>query len=357
MAKQKLAVIGVGALGRHHARILSEMSDVQLVAVVDTRADQGQDVAQRCGARWLADYTELLQPGVVDAVSIVVPTVAHLRVAGDFLRAGIPVLVEKPLAATAPQARELAELARRHGTLLQVGHIERFNPAFQAARGQIDKPRYVRAERTSTFTFRSTDIGAVHDLMIHDIDLVLSLVNSPLASVEAFGMTVMGGHEDAVQARLRFQNGCIADLTASRIHPVATRALHTWSASGCVTCDLHQRQVTCFRPSEKLRSGPSPLDLVRQPGADLEALKKGVFGDFIQVETVDVPTTGPDALTSELREFVDCLQTGKAPQVGGPEGLAAMEVADAILESVAWHREHAGDAPVLRPHPAMRDAA
>jgi len=337
MAKLKLAVIGVGALGRHHARILSEMPDVELVAVVDTREEQGREIAERCGARWLPEDEPLLQPGMIDAVSIVVPTVAHEQVAARYLTAGIPVLIEKPLAASVTQAQQLADLAARTGTLLQVGHIERFNPAFQAARTRIAAPRYIRAERTSTFTFRSTDIGVVHDLMIHDIDLVLSLVESPLVGVQAFGVTVMGGHEDAMQARLRFANGCLADLTASRIHPVATRALQAWSAAGCVTCDLHQREVRSYRPSPRLQT-VSPLDLARQPGVDLEALKKSVFGELIEVEAVPVENGGPDALTSELREFVSCVRTGSIPQVDGAQGLAAMQVADAILQSAAEHQ-------------------
>ena len=274
MPRLRLAVVGVGALGRHHARILSELPDVELVAVADSRSEQGEEIAAKCRTRWVADYRELLSRDVIDAVSVVVPTVAHRAVAGAFLEAGIPVLVEKPLAANVTHARELVRLASRQGTLLQVGHIERFNPAFQAAAPLIVEPKYSRAERTSGYTFRSTDIGVVHDLMIHDIDLVLSLVRSLLRSVEAFGTTVMGGHEDVAQARLRFENGCVADLTASRISPTAVRSLQAWSASGCVTCDMHTREVKRFAPSDALKFGPAPLDLARQPGADIEQLKK-----------------------------------------------------------------------------------
>ncbi len=338
MPRLRMAVIGVGALGRHHARILSEMPDVELVAVVDSRAEQGNDIAAKCGAKWLPDYRALLASDMIDAVSVVVPTIAHWQVAGDFLRAGMPVLVEKPLAANVAQAQELVELASRHGALLQVGHIERFNPAFQVASERITHPKYIRAERASTYTFRSTDIGVVHDLMIHDIDLVLSLVRSPLRSVEAFGMTVMGGHEDAVQARLRFDSGCIADLTASRINPVAIRSLQAWSAAGCVTCDMHTREVRQYAPSDRLLFGPAPLDLARQPGADMEQLKKDVFGQFIEVDAIPVDASGPDALTRELLEFVDCAKTGRTPHVNGQDGLAAMLVADAVLQSVAQHQ-------------------
>jgi predicted dehydrogenase len=351
-----MAVIGVGALGRHHARILSEFPEVELVAVVDSRARQGQEVAANCKTQWLSEPSTLLSSKSVDAVSVVVPTLAHLQVAGEFLREGIPVLVEKPLAANVDQARELVTLGRRHGALLQVGHIERFNPAFQAARTRIDHPKYIRTERMSTYTFRSTDIGAVHDLMIHDIDLVLSLVQSSVRSVEAFGITVMGEHEDAVQARLRFANGCIADMTASRISPTVSRMLHAWSATGCVACNMHTREVMVYGLSDSLRSAPSPLEMSRQPGANLEQMKKDVFGKFVSVDHLEVNTTGPDALTCELLDFVQCLRTGRTPHVDGEQGLAAMVVADQIIQCIAAHQwdGHAGGAVGINPLVADR---
>lgn len=350
MTRLRLAVVGVGALGRHHARILSEHPNVELVAVADSRAEQGQDIAAKCHTRWVADYRELLSRDVIDAVSVVVPTVAHRQVAGEFLEAGIPVLVEKPLAANVLQARELVELATTRNVLLQVGHIERFNPAFQAAQPLIIKPKYIRAERTSGYTFRSTDIGVVHDLMIHDIDLVLSLVSSPLHNVEAFGTTVIGGHEDVAQARLRFENGCIADLTASRISPTVARSLQAWSADGCVTCDMHTREVKCYAPSDALRFGPAPLDLARQPGADIEQLKKDIFGHFVAVETLPVDASGPDALTRELAEFVDCVLHQRVPHVDGEQGLQAMHVAEEVLNSIARHHWNGRARSALRAH-------
>lgn len=334
MSRLRMAVVGVGALGRHHARILSECERVELVAVAEPHEARGREVAERCRTRWVADYHELLDQ--LDAVSIVVPTVAHLAVAGEFLKRGVPVLVEKPLAANLAEAERLVELAKLSQTTLQVGHIERFNPATIVAWKHCGEPKYIRAERVSPYTFRSTDIGVVHDLMIHDIDLVLSLVPSPVRRVEAFGMGLMGGHEDAVQARLCFQNGCIADLTASRICPAASRKMQVWSASGCVTVDLHQREVVRYAPSATLLHGPSPLERSRQPGADIEQLKSQVFGNFIQVEQCAVPMG--DALTAELNSFLDCVEQGRTPQVDGRVALQAMTVADQILGSVACHR-------------------
>jgi len=334
MSSLRVGVVGVGALGRHHARILSEMPGVQLVAVADAHAERGREVATKHSARWVADYRQMLPD--VDAVSVVVPTVAHLSVAADFLRAGIPVMIEKPLAHNVEAARTIVELAERHGTLLQVGHIERFNPAWQTALSWCTSPKYIRMERTSGFTFRSTDIGVVLDLMIHDLDLVLSLNRCPLRHVEAFGVSVMGSHEDAAQARLVFANGCIADLTASRISPSVQRSAQVWTPSGCVSIDLQQRKVQRFAPSVALMFGESPVEQASRADANLDQLKADVFGKLIEVQ--DLPVVPEDALTAELRSFLTCVKTGQAPLVDGVQALAAMEAADRVLEAIALHQ-------------------
>lgn len=348
MTDLRAGVVGVGALGRHHARILSEMAGVNLVAVADSHPQRGQDVATKCGTNWVADYRELF--GQVDAVSVVVPTVAHLAVASEFLQRGIPVLIEKPLAPNVREAESLVELAAEHGTLIQVGHVERFNPAWQAGAPFAQNPKYIRAERTSPYSFRSTDIGVVFDLMIHEIDLMLSLVDAPVRSLEAFGIGVMGGgHEDAAQARITFENGCIADLTSSRISPTVARSWQAWSAEGCVSIDLHRREVSRFVPSEALRSGVSPFDLAKQPGADIEQLKKEVFGNFVKIEAV--PVSEGDALTAELTEFVHCVKTGRQPQVNGVQAAKAVSLAEDVLAKVMSHAwdGHAGGA--VGPYP------
>jgi predicted dehydrogenase len=334
MNRLRVGVVGVGALGRHHARIVSDMADVELVAVADSHAERGQDVAERCRTQWVADYRQLLT--AVDAVSVVVPTVAHLAVASEFLNHGIPVLVEKPLADSVSAGRELVELARRNQTILQVGHIERFNPAWQAALPLIDAPKYIRAERFAPFTFRSTDIGVVLDLMIHDLDLVLSLVRSPLRAVEAFGIAVMGPHEDLVQARLSFQNGCIADLAASRVNQAACRSIQAWSRSGCVVVDLNLRSVNRYAPTTALLQGPSPLSQAHVPGADVEALKRDVFGRWLEAAGQTVPAQ--DALTAELTSFLDCVRNQSRPLVDGETALAALVAADRVLGQVACHQ-------------------
>lgn len=334
MSRVRVAVVGVGALGRHHARILSQMPHVQLVGVADSHADRGRDVAEKCRTRWVADYRDLLDR--VDAVSIVVPTCAHLSVAGEFLRRGVPVLVEKPLAGNLEDGSQLAQLARQMGVILQVGHVERFNPAMKVAATEVHEPKYIRCERLSPYAFRSTDIGVVHDLMIHDIDLVHWLAgSSDVVRVEAMGVSVMGETEDVAQARLRFANGCIADLTANRCHPTPTRTLTAMGKSGSVTVDMHARTVTTLRPTDALSNGPSPLELSRRPGANIEQLKQDVFTKYLRPQSLTVGEG--DALTDELHEFVTCVQRGTSPMVGTDQGLAAMKTAHLVLEAIAEH--------------------
>lgn len=327
MKSLKVAVVGVGALGRHHARILASIPGVELVAVADPNAKQGQQVAEAAGTKWVADHRVLIDE--VDAVTIAVPTCFHLRIATDFLENGIPTLVEKPLAADLGEAVQLVKLADQTGAILQVGHVERFNPAFQTVAQMCDQPKYIRAERLSPFTFRSTDIGVVHDLMIHDLDLILSLVGSPVIRIDGFGMTLMGEHEDAVQARLTFENGCVADLSASRIHPTARRVSTIWTSERCIHVDYATREVTSYSPSDRLRNGPTPVKLARQQGADLDQLRQDVFGSFIDVQKVEASTQ--DALTAELNEFIDCVRHNSSPTVTGSVALEALTVAERIV--------------------------
>ena len=330
MSNLNLMVVGVGALGRHHARILSGLENVTLAAVADPREEIGQSIARQFETRWVADFRDAIDD--VDAASIVVPTSLHVPVAREFLTRGIPVLVEKPLAGTDDDARLLTQLAIDHDCVLQVGHVERFNPAYIAAKERIGQPRLIRTERFSPFPFRSMDIGVVHDLLIHDIDLVLDLVKSEVVDVQAFGVSAMSHFEDVVNARLTFANGCIADLTANRINPTACRRMQMWSNSGRVDVDLQSRVVEHFSPSNELRSDASPVELACQPGADIEQLKSEVFGRFIELQTPDI--SADDALTAELSEFTDCVRTGSRPSCSGFEALDALEVAEQIREKM-----------------------
>ncbi len=329
----KVAVVGVGALGRHHARILSQLPEAELVAVADGNEQQGRAVAESCGCEWTNDYRTLLNR--IDAVSIVVPTTLHRPIAGAFLEAGIPVLVEKPLTANVADGAALVELAEKKGLPLQVGHIERFNPAFEAASVRVRNPKYICCERVSPYAFRSMDIGAVHDLMIHDIELTLALVGEMPISVEAFGVTLVGGQEDCVQARLKFPGGCVADLTANRVAPGFTRSLTCWSEVGCVSADLNARSVSSFSPGAASLQGELPFELVQQRKADPATLKPEIFTRFIHHEQFNC--SDADALTAELKSFLMCVRTGQTPRVSGQQGLAALQVAEQILASVSAH--------------------
>lgn len=329
----KMAVIGVGALGRHHARILASMPGVELVAVADANAEQARKIAEQHGCEWTTEYRTLLER--VEAVSVAAPTFAHREVGTACLAAGLPALIEKPLASNLADARALVELAERKRLPLAVGHVERFNPAYQTLKGLAGRPRYIRTERVSPFAFRSTDIGAVHDLMIHDLDLVLDLTGSRVTRVEAFGVSILGRQEDAANARLTFENGAVADLVVNRVNPFAKRTVQVWGESGCVTADLTSRKVTRFAPSARLMSGDSPLDRAAR-GANVDQLKAELFGADLEVEEPAV--SDADALTAELSNFVDCCRTGRQPVVNGAEALAAIAAAERVLSSISRHQ-------------------
>jgi predicted dehydrogenase len=331
----KLAVIGVGALGRHHARLLGEMADVELVAVADPNEAQGRQVAEACRTAWVADYRELLAARKVDAVSIVVPTALHRRVAEEFLTRDIPVLVEKPIAPKVADGAALAALAEERGTVLQVGHIERFNPAFRALQMHAGSPRYLRAERFSPYSFRSTDISVVHDMMIHDIDLALCLTQSRVVGVEAFGICVCGGFADVVQARLRFANGCVADLAACRVAPGVQRTLQAWSEHGCWTADLQEQTLSGFAAGPDLAQGEFPQALATQPGVDVAALKAQFAERFVTQERPAVLKS--NALQDELRSFLHAVRTQTSPPVDGHAGVAALQVAEQVMSAVDRH--------------------
>ena len=235
--------------------------------MADARADQAQAVAAKCGTVALADYRPLLE--LVDAVTIAVPTCLHREVAGAFLEKGIATLVEKPMASSLAESEQLVALARASRAVLQVGHIERFNPALQRSRSLAVRPKFVNAERLSTYTFRSTDIGVVFDLMIHDLDLLLSLIAAPVRSVSAVGVSLFGEHEDVANARIEFEDGSVANVTASRASYTPSRKMRIWGAEGYASLDFAAKEATVIRPSEQLKRGRLDLEGVdlSQPAA------------------------------------------------------------------------------------------
>jgi predicted dehydrogenase len=333
MSLIRVGVVGVGHLGRHHARVLAGTEGVELVAVADSRIDQARAVAGPLGALATDDYLTLLDK--VDAVSVAVPTSLHHAVAGAFLAQGIHAMVEKPLAADLAEAEALVELAEKKGLVLQVGHIERFNPALQTLAGAAIRPKYVQAERLGLYTFRSTDIGVVHDLMIHDLDLLLSIVDSPVAAVSALGLSVFSGREDVANARIWFEDGTVADLSASRASMHAVRKMRLWGAEGYVALDFKTKQGMVVRPSDELRRGH--LDVEGVDLADPEAVKRHLFGKVLRVDQVQAE--GREPLALELEEFIEAVRSGRAPTVTGAEAIRALRVADRIvreIESHAW---------------------
>jgi predicted dehydrogenase len=271
---------------------------------------------------------------LVDATVLAVPTTHHYVLAAEFLRRGIPLLVEKPLASSLEQAEELVAIARQQRLVLQVGHIERFNPAFEALQRYCFQPKFVECERLGPFTGRSTDIGVVLDLMIHDLDLLLSLIQAPVRSVEALGVAIFGGQEDIANARLLFANGCVANLTASRASPISKRTMRLWSPEGYVSLDFAKRRLTLIQPSEELRR--HGLDPSKLNPAARALLKDELFGRHFQVLGQDC-NTGGDQLTGELRHFVHCVQRGNRPRVNGEDGRDALHLATQILQSIRGH--------------------
>jgi predicted dehydrogenase len=332
MSRLRMAVIGVGHLGQHHARILAEMQDVELVGVVDANPEQAHIVAERLKTNPFNSHEELI--GKVDAVSVVTPTLHHHAVASDFLSAKIPALVEKPVCRTLAEANDLIDLAKKNGVPFQVGHIERFNPAFEELVKRPIRPKFIEAERHGPFTGRSVDIGAVLDLMIHDLDLLLSLVGGPVKTVSAVGAAVFGGHEDMVNARLEFENGCIAHVTASRITRHPKRRLRVWAPEGYAGIDFVTRKLTLVQQSEEVRKFGVRVEEL--DAASRARLKDEIFGRYLQVLNLDGDRKH-DQLTAELKHFVDCVRTGRRPRVSGEDGRNALELAERVLTALEGH--------------------
>lgn len=358
MNEVRIAVIGVGHLGRIHARLLKEVEGAKLVAVVDPSEANRKQAAGETGAQPCADFRGVMDR--IDAAVVATPTRFHHDVASELLRAGIHTLIEKPLAPTAEQAAELVRLADRHSAILQVGHVERFNPAWEPALPYLGEPKFISACRTSGFSFRSTDIGAVLDLMIHDIDLALWLTRSRVVSVEALGIALFGREEDIAHARLVFEDGCVAVLSACRASYAMQRTIQLWSRRSFASVDLGQRTSEIIRPSEAVLR--RELNLAEVPGDQVAAMKDRLLQEHLPRTTFTADAGNP--LREELQEFVMSVKTGIAPRVTGEQGLAAVDVAERILASIAehsWNGHPAGltgamamPTPALLPGPHWR---
>jgi predicted dehydrogenase len=309
MQKVRTAVVGVGYLGRFHAQKYASLPAVELVAVVDANAGNREQVAAETGCRAVADYRDIL--GEIDAVSIATPTPLHYPIAKHCLERGIHVLVEKPITTTLEEARSLVDTAARVGRVLQVGHLERFNAAILALAGTLGRPRFVESHRLAPFKERGTDVNVVLDLMIHDIDLIQSLVAAPIASIDAVGASVFSAGLDIANARIRYANGCVANTTASRVSMKMERKLRVFQDDAYISIDLQQKVLT----------------IVRKPPAGADVPKGQVL---IEERTYDQG----DALKLEIEAFLRSIREGTPPVVTGEDGLRALETATKITQMV-----------------------
>ncbi|ROR34666.1 Gfo/Idh/MocA family protein [Inmirania thermothiophila] len=305
----RVGVVGVGYLGSIHARIYARMPQVRLVGVADLDPARARAVAAECGCEAFADGSELL--GRVDAVSVVVPTVAHLEVARPFLERGVHMLLEKPIAATLAEAEAVIEAAERGGAILQIGHLERYNAGVMALAERIARPRFIEVHRIGEFVGRATDVDVVTDLMIHDIDIILSLVGEEIASVSAVGSPVITGHVDIANARLEFVNGTVANVTASRVSTKRLRRIRVFSEHGYDALDFIDQQI------DSVRTGPA---------------RAGGGWPEIRHERIEVAPRPP--LDAELEDFLRVVREGGRPLVDGRAGLEALRVAIEVRERI-----------------------
>jgi predicted dehydrogenase len=305
----------VGHLGRHHARILAALPGVELVAVVDTTRARAEEIASANGTRAAFDYRDVI--GHVDAVTVAVPTELHRDVALAFLNARVPALVEKPIARSLVEADEMIDAAADAGVVLAVGQTERFNPALAAARPLVTDPRFIEVHRLGTFPERSLDIDVVFDLMIHDLDVVLSLVDSDVESLEAVGVPVVTGRVDIANARLRFANGCIVNLTASRISRDRVRKIRFFQPSAYLSIDYATKKVEVYR----LVTGGGPTRFDAAHGRPT-------------IEGGELAVADEEPLKRELADFVDAVVSKRAPIVTGEAGRRALALAQAITDKM-----------------------
>jgi predicted dehydrogenase len=331
----RVAVVGVGSFGRNHARVYHELEKqqqgVQLVAVVDANAGQAQAVAAQFGCKAFSRVEDLF--GLVDAVSVAVPTLHHLPVAAALMEAGVDVLIEKPLASTLDEADELAAIARAKQRVVQVGHLERFNPAVQAAIPIITQPMFFEVHRLSIFTARSLDVDVVLDLMIHDIDVVLSFVKSPVTEVRAVGLPVVTSKVDIANVRMEFESGCVANLTASRISTEKVRKLRFFQPREYVSLDYGRQDVLQLRVGQEEKfSLDQLLGIVGEP-ADVPIPGVTVLKPAVKAE---------EPLRSELKAFLDAVRRRSTPVVSLDDGRKALAVALEILSAIEQHSRRAG---------------
>ena len=307
--KLRVGVVGTGYLGKFHAEKYARMPDVDLVGVVDTNRSAAETVAKKVGTRPYHNHLDLIKQ--VDAVSVVVPTSSHFDISKDFLAGNVDVLIEKPMTTTLEEADKLIEFADAKGLIIQVGHLERYNPAVVALRGIVDNPLFIESHRLSIYTARATDVSVVLDLMIHDIDIISNFVKSELIDVRAAGISVITGQVDIANARLEFANGCVANVTASRISMKNERKIRLFQRDAYISVDFANHEITLVRQNEQIKDSLIPGMEIKQLHFD-----KG------------------DALDDELKSFVQSVKRREEPVVNGQVGRNALRIALTVMEQI-----------------------
>jgi predicted dehydrogenase len=318
MREVRLAVVGVGHLGRHHARVASSLAGLRVVGVHDHHPGRAEEIAREFSLRVFANFEQIVEEA--EAVVVATPTVTHAEIAGFFLDRGLHVLVEKPIAADLAHAEDLVQRARRAGRVLQVGHVERYNPAIEAALTLVAAPRFIEVHRLGVFTLRSLDVDVVLDLMIHDLQIVSALVGRPVREVRAAGVPVLTPKLDIANARLAFEGGCVANLTASRVSAEKVRKCRVFAPSIYVSVDMQAQSVSAFR-------------LRRETGRP-------------EILPVPVAVSREEPLSRELADFRRAVAEGSRPLVSGEDGRDALALAERVLEAVEIHRATLEEAPV-----------
>jgi predicted dehydrogenase len=328
----RTAVIGAGKMGSIHAKVYSQLPQSGLVGVADVDISRAQKLASQYNVAAFADPKDLL--GKVDAVTISAPTVHHLNLARIFIENGISVLIEKPLAASIAEGREIVSLAKKYGVVVAVGHSERCNPVVQAMKRLNIQPMFIESDRISPYTFRSMDIGVVLDVMIHDIDIILSLAASPVKKVDAVGLNVIGDHEDICNARIVFENGCIANVTASRLALKTERKVRIFSRQAYLSLDYLKKEGVVIKTAPNVDT----VEWIRQQkeAGDFDFGQTN-WADLLHIEQLDIDDKEP--LRLEQESFLNAiLDSSKRPEVTAEDGLAAMQCADQILAAVKAHK-------------------
>jgi predicted dehydrogenase len=315
-------------MGKLHARVYSQMPQVRLVGVYDADKDAAQAAAAEYGGDAFDSAEHFAEQ--VSAVTIAVPTNAHAAVAEPFLRRGIACLIEKPLAGDVEEAKQIVGWSREHNAVLQVGHIERFNPAIRAMQRLEIRPRFIEVTRISPLTFRSIDVGVVLDMMIHDIDIVLMLACSPVQRIDAVGVSVIGDVEDICNARITFENGCVANMTASRLALKTERRMRVFSADAYVSLDYQKRYGLVARRTPNISAIRGAITKIR--AGEIDDLSQLNFAELVNVEELQIDDVEP--LRAELESFIDAATKKSEPIVTGEDGLAAVELATKIVQAI-----------------------